>query len=244
MKERSYRRRFVTRGGVSEEAKLKKRAIGLGILTLLLVGFLVIWGIPFLIRFAVFLGDLRSSSEPEVVNDAIPPLPPKFSFIPEATNSATISVSGFAEKGAKLDIYFNEELFVETVSDESGEFEVEKVNLQEGANTIFAYAFDEAGNESEMSKRIEIVYDSQPPKLEVESPKESMVVYDQRFEVKGKTDLEGVKVTVNDHVVMIEKEGQFTYPIDLAEGANKIKIIAEDMAGNKAESEATVTYKL
>jgi len=235
-------RRFITKEYGDQEKDLRKKAILLGVVTLLLIIVIIFFGVPLLIRLASFLGSLKSD-QPEVLQDTIPPLPPKFSFSPEATNSAVLNISGFTEPKANVEVYLNDQMLTKTSSGESGEFIVEKVDLQRGKNNLFAYATDDAGNRSEKSKDLEIIFDDEPPVLEIESPSGNQTVYDQRLEVKGKTDPEAVKVTVNDHIVLLEKEGKFSYKIDLAEGSNDVRIIAQDVAGNKTEKTFIITYR-
>lgn len=235
--------RFVRRGESEQEAKIQKRAILFGFLTLILLVAIALWGIPFLIRFAAFLGEVRQTTESEVTEDKIPPPSPQFSAIPEATNSALINLSGFSEPNSKVKIYLNDQLVAETQADQNGEIQIEKIHLQKGKNVLYAVAIDEARNESEPSEAIEILFDDKPPNLEISSPADNETVYDQKIEIKGETESDQIKVTVNDHLVLVEKEGKFTYTYELAEGENKINIIAEDPAGNKTEKTLTVTYK-
>lgn len=246
MDNNSSRRRFIkTKDESPEEAKIKRRALLFGFLTVVIVISLLLWGVPFLIRFAVFLGELKSETEPPVAEDTIPPLPPQFSPLPEATNSATIKVAGFTEKGAEVEVYLNNQLLTKVASDDKGEFQLEKVVLNKGENTLFAYAYDKAGNKSDLSEKIKIIFDDQPPSLTITSPEEEeKTVYEPELEVKGETDSEEVKVTVNDHVVLLEKGGKFTYRVVLAEGKNEIKVVAEDPAGNKTEKTLIIHYHL
>ena len=242
MNRKALKRSFVVRREtIGEEKKIKNRAIFLGFITLLLIIILALWGVPFLVRFAAFLGDVKSGNEPVVAEDTIPPLPPQFSFVPEATSSAMIVIGGFAEQGAEVDVYFNDELLAETKADENGEFQIEKISLKKGLNLLFALANDEAGNLSDKSKVLEIIYDNEPPVLEIQSPENGQTVYDQTIEVKGKAEADS-KITINDYLVMSEGEGSFSYSLDLAEGSNEIIIIAEDIAGNKTESKLNITY--
>jgi WD40 repeat protein len=226
-----------------EEEKLKKRSIFLGVLTLILGAGIIIWGVPLLVRLASFLDNLKSSSQNQDAGkeDQIPPLPPRFSYIPEATNSATISLTGFSEKGSQVKIYVDDELLVETNADEEGEFSVEKIFLNEDKNTIYGIAIDEAGNNSEPSEKATIVFDNQPPQLTIESPADRETLYEPTVEIKGKTDPEA-KLTVNDHLVLLESDGAFSYRYELATGGNEINIISQDPAGNKTEKKLTITY--
>jgi hypothetical protein len=242
MNRKPAKRSFVVRREtISDEKKTRNRAIFLGFITLLLIIILALWGVPFLVRFASFLGDIKTESEPAVASDTIPPLPPQFSFVPEATNSSSLVISGFAEQGADIEVYFNDELLAETEADENGEFQIEKISLNSGTNSLFALATDEAGNLSDKSKLLEVTYDNEPPTLDIQYPEDGLTVYDQQLEIRGITDPEA-KVTINGYLVMTESEGAFSHFIDLAEGDNQIVITSEDIAGNKTEKALTVNY--
>jgi hypothetical protein len=244
MRKREKRKfKFIQREVVDQEAKIRRRAIFFGFLTLILLTLVTLWGIPLLIKFATFLGEIRQSNDAKVVEDKIPPPSPQFSAVPEATNSAVLNISGFSEPNSTVEIYLNDKLVAETQADQKGEIQVEKIYLQKGQNTLYGVAIDEAKNKSELSEPIEIVFDDDPPKLEITSPQDKTTVYDQKIEIKGKTESEQIKVTINDHLVLLEKEGEFAYSYELAEGENKIDVIAEDPAGNKTEKTLVVTYK-
>jgi len=216
-----------------------------GALTLLFAGALVVWGIPFFVRLADFLGQAKNKSQEQAASreDQIPPLPPRFVFIPEATNSASIPLKGFSERGSQVQLYLNNKMVAETDTDEEGEFSLEKIILSLGENNIKAKAIDKAGNESELSAKSLIVYDNKPPILEMESPEDGSTIYDQTIEIKGKTDPDA-KVTVNEHLVIVESDGNFVYQFEMAEGKNDIQILAQDLAGNKTEKKLTVTYHI
>jgi hypothetical protein len=244
MNRKPAKRSFVVRREtITDEKRTRNRAIFLGFLTLLLIIVLALWGVPFLIRFASFLGDIKTENEPVVADDTIPPLPPQFSFVPEATNSSILVISGFAEQGADVEVYFNDELLTETRADENGEFQIEKISLNIGKNDLFALATDEAGNLSDKSKVLEVIYDNEPPNLDIQYPEDGLTVYEQQLEIRGVTEPEA-KVTINDYLVMTESDGIFSHIVDLSEGDNQIVIVSEDIAGNKTEKTLTVNYHL
>jgi len=238
----SGQRRFTKRENRQLENKSKKIAIILGLLTLIFIIIIVLWGIPILANLAGFLGELKNPEQPTISEDTIPPVPPRFAAVPEATNSAIVNINGSSEPKSKIDIYLNSELFVTTKADEEGEFHLEKVSLKRGENTLSAFAFDDAENQSNSSEEIKIVFDDMPPDLEIFQPKEEETVYEQKIEIRGKTESEEIRITINEHLTLVEKEGNFTYPFELTEGENKIKIAAEDLAGNKTEKELNVVY--
>lgn len=226
----------------SEEDKFRKKTIFFGGLTLLLGLAIVIWGIPFFIRLAELLDEKKNVSDLQVTNeDIIPPVPPRFAYVPEATNSASIPLVGYSEKNSDVEVFLNDELAVKTEVDEEGEFSVEKIFLDLGENSLYSIAIDEAGNTSDKSDLYSIIYDNTKPELEIETPSGNETVYDQTLQIKGKSE-PNAKITVNGSLVLSDSDGNFTYDYELAADKNEILIIAQDAAGNVSSKNFTITY--
>ncbi len=236
----SGKKQFLVKNGPSEEEKIKRRAIIFGLLTLALIISIFIWGIPLFIRLVGSLTELKSEQEQNLTQDVIPPPVPRLSFLPEATNSAVLTITGFTEPRAEVVIEFNQKQ-ITTQADEEGKFILEKLNLDPGENQVRALAIDAAGNKSEYSKPLKVVYDQEPPKLEILSPQDGIAVEERNLEVRGVTEPEA-RVLVNDHLVIVDEEGKFNTRLILKEGGNQIKIVAQDLAGNQTEKTLTVTY--
>lgn len=232
--------KFRVRKRLTEEDRIRNRAIVFGLLTVILAVVFVIWGFPLFVRVVGFLGDLKSRSEENLVGDTIPPIAPRISYIPEATNSATMPLSGFTEPNVKVVVSFNQEI-IETSANEEGNFSVEKIILTEGENSLSLWAEDEAENKSEATEVFEIIYDIQPPDLNIEFPQNKVALEEQNIEVKGQTE-PSARVLVNDHVVIIDEVGGFVENLTLREGGNEIVIIAQDNAGNETKESISVTY--
>lgn len=213
---------------------LVKKAIIFSLLTIFLVFLAIFGGTRFLIHMATFLGELKSSKEFVETEKTTPPFPPKLRPLPEATNSEKITLQGFAEPGATVKIFLNEEVKKEVIADADGSFMVEEVELSLGRNKIKAKAINQAGNESQDSGVIIIEYDKTPPELEIEKPKE-----EKETKIVGKTE-PGVTLKINAHLVILDPEGNFSYPLTLLEGENKVLIEAEDLAGNKTSQSLTL----
>ncbi|MGB9911132.1 MAG: hypothetical protein ACPLKP_00855 [Microgenomates group bacterium] len=222
------------------EKKEIRRAVLFLILSFFLLFLFINWGFPGLIKLAVYLGNLKSNSGNQK-DDIIPPPPPTFSFIPEATSSATINLAGFAEPGVKVEIFLNGEKEKEVISLQDGTFSTGTIVLNEGENELYIKAIDNAGNQSQPSEKFKIIYDATPPELIIEKPKDGDTFYnlDNKIEIKGKSEPD-VQITVNDHLAIVNPQGEFSYPLTLSLGENKIKIVATDIAGNQTEKEITV----
>ena len=224
-----------------QKTKNLRQAVFFSLLTLLLVLAIFYFGLPTLIKLSVFLGNLRSSSVVPPSEDKIPTTPPIILPLPEATSSAKISLSGFAEPAATIEILNGGISQIKTVAESDGSFKINNLEITAGRNEIYAVATDKAGNISQPSEKIIVIFDNTPPKLEVLQPEDNATFYGfpKSIEVKGKTDEEAT-VTINDHLAIMEAEGKFSYSLTLVRGENKIKIVATDKAGNQIEQELTV----
>jgi len=234
------KKKFRVRDNSSEEAKIRRRAIIFGVLTIVLGLLLIVWGIPLFIKLIGILADIKTQNEEVIDQDVIPPPVPRLLSVLEATNSAQLPISGFTEPGARVKIKLNDEE-IETRADADGKFSIGKLMLRKGENRITAVAIDEANNQSETSEENIIVYDDQPPDLEIEAPKGGEIVEEGNIEIKGKTEPKA-RVLVNDYIVVVDESGKFSTKILLKEGGNRIVVTAQDKAGNKTEKEITLTY--
>jgi len=224
-----------------QESKSIKLAFFYGFLTFLLALGVVFFGIPLLIKLAVFLGNVRSSSLPVETQDQVPPSPPIFTTNFEATSSSRMTLAGYAEPGSSVLISLNGLQKEEIVADSEGLFKTE-MNLSQGANKIEAMAKDQAGNESAPSNQLEITFDNEPPELELTFPEEERAtVHEEKINLTGNTEPEAT-LSINEKLVIIGREGNFEYPISLKEGDNEISLNVEDRAGNKTEKMVTINY--
>jgi len=225
-----------------EEKRNLRKSFLYGFLTILLGIAIFFLGVPALIKLAVFVGKINSSSTPPEQTDNVPPSPPVFEPAFEATNSATISLSGFAESESTLKLFFNNEE-KEVLVDNSGTFIFNDLKLKEGQNRIYAVAIDKVGNESSDSKRVSVLYDNEAPELEINQPQDGETITDDnnKIEIVGQTE-EGTDVLVNDHFVVVDSEGNFNYQISLDKGENEIKVLTEDSAGNQTEKIVKINY--
>ncbi len=225
---------------LTEEDKIRRRALIFGVLTLILSVALVIWGIPLFINLVDFLGEVKSEADQVTITDIIPPSVPRLSYIPEATNSAEFEIKGVTEPEAIVKVKVNNDV-IESEVDEEGLFEIDKVILEKGTNKIIAWAVDADGNESEKTDQFEITYDTVSPDLEITKPDDGSEVDEQELEVSGRTE-PSARILVNERVIIVNQDGEFVEQVILQEGENEINVVAEDSAGNTEEVTLTVTY--
>lgn len=181
-------------------------------------------------------------------SDNIAPSPPTTFSLPEATNSATIKISGFAEPGGNVKLLVNNSEKDSQIADKEGKFTFTDVKLETGQNQIVTVVKDKAGNESQPSRSQAVVFDKEPPSLEVTAPENGNIIKEEKgkqtfLAVSGQVE-EGTRVTVNGNLAIVRDEGKFEYRLLLLkEGDNRITIEAQDAAGNKTTVGKTVIYK-
>ena len=220
------------------------KTIFLGLLTVCLFVLVVVFGLPFLVRFSVFLGDARNGNSQDVEDIVLPPLAPRLIVPYEATNSARIVIKGLAEPRVMVELLKND-VAVDTVkvSDE-GDFSFDFVDLSDGENEFSAVAMTEEGGSSVLSEVLLVLFDNVPPVLEMQNPVEDKLTVDyDDFDVLGKSEL-GVSVLVNGRVAMVDDEGGFKIKMQLQMGKNEFEIVVRDLAGNETRRKIEIIYDI
>lgn len=225
-----------------EEKQNRKKATGFILLTIATVAFMIFYGIPLLAKVSNFAYDLKKSGETIESNDTTPPPPPRFFDIPTYTNKTTLEIKGSTEPAAKVTIDLNSKT-TEVLANNDGEFS-QTLELWDGDNTLFAYAKDSSGNQSQDSASYKIIYDSKPPDLSVTAPAEGATFYgpkNKQLNVTGTTE-EDAQVQVNDRFVIVDSSGNFSSLFSLNEGENTFNVKSQDQAGNIKETSVKVNY--
>lgn len=227
-----------------EDRKNIKNAYYYVFLSILAIVFLIFFGIPTLVKFAGFIGDIAKSDKPVELNDTTPPAPPQFEDLPEFTKNEKLDIQGKSESGATVSIRTNNNIS-EVVTNNDGIFNF-VFNLKKGENTIDAKAKDKSGNESTQTKTYTIIYDNQEPVLEINSPVDGTSYYgsgQKQLTIKGSVN-EAVDLTINDRVVVIKEDNSFLYTTTLNEGENKFEVKAIDPSNNETSTTLTVNFSL
>jgi len=228
----------------TEEKQNIRRAIFFTFLTVVSILAFIFFGLPVLAKFAGFLADLRKSGLPIERGDTTPPAPPKLESLPEYTNEFSVEIKGTTEPGATLILFLNSKE-EEAVADKDGEFNF-TFKLNKGENSVSLKARDAAGNESQKTDVYKIIFDNEPPGLEITSPEDGKEFYgskERQVSINGQTE-EGASVTINDKIVAVDANGSFTFVTTLSEGENSFTIKAEDRAGNSTEASLTLHFTL
>lgn len=237
-------RQFVrkTRLERKTDEQITKKTMTLGLVTVLFLVFLVVFGIPFLVRFAVFLGDMKNRNQPTSTDTTLPPLAPRMFIAYEATNSAKINISGTAETKTAVELLKNDTLVTKSEVSVTGDFAFDNIDLDKGLNRFSAVAISEKGVRSTVSKEVAIVFDDQPPELVVFTPEKDEVTVDTAdYTISGSSE-KGVSITINARVAMVDNDGKFKLKVQLSSGKNEEEIIATDTAGNQTKKTVRITY--
>ncbi|MEK9201188.1 MAG: hypothetical protein AAB909_04420 [Patescibacteria group bacterium] len=227
-----------------EEKRSVRTATLLGIGTVVLIILVVIMGVPTVVKMAAFLAEINSANKPVDKNDFIPPPPPLLSNPYPATNSASQVITGSAEPGVTVHLSRQDERVAELVAAEDGSLHFGDVRLVEGENKFSAVAVDSGGNISQTSRNLTIFYLTKQPTLEISAPSEGTTVSgsNAKLEVKGKTDV-GARIIVNQRLVIVDSEGNFSTLVTLVSGENKLVVEARDQATNVSKKEIVVNYQ-
>ena len=227
-----------------EEKRTKRQLVLVlaGIVAILALVFTL--GIPLIVGISVLLGNIRNSSSLPVSSDITIPVPPVIFTTAEATNSAQILVEGYGEPESTLKLYVNEAEVKKILIGREGTFSFPDIGLDRGENLIYATSTDEAGNESNQSQEIKVIYKKDGPKLELQEPSDGQEFRKNQQEmlIKGITDT-ATSVTVNDRFVSVKDDGAFEYKLKLNDGENSLIVISRDSAGNETKIERKVIYQ-
>jgi len=187
---------------------------------------------------------MRSRVAVEESVKVIPPSAPRMIIPYEATNSALIKVSGYAENETEVELLLNGVSYEKEEVDEDGSFVFEEINLVEGDNYIQALTISKDNISSEMSPTFSVSYDKIAPYLNITNPSEDSVeVESLDYEIRGETE-SGASVTVNNSIAVVDDMGQFKLKIQLISGQNEVEIISRDLAGNETKKKVKIKYVL
>jgi len=225
---------------IEEKRNLRATLIygGLSIVTLVI---LIFFGFPLIIKFSSFLSELGKSKQPIDTLDKTPPPPPTLQIPTLYTKEQSIQITGKAEPASTVKIFFNNKK-KEALVDSEGFFS-KTILLEKGVNTLYAIAVDQNANQSGESKRLTVIYDNEPPNLQILEPTTTNFygLRQKNVTIKGKTDPES-SVTVNEKFVVVANDGIFSHLVSLSPGENSFTIKASDQAGNATETVLTLFW--
>ena len=173
------------------------------------------------------------------------PQTPLFNAPSSDTSQARLSLTGYGTPDSHVQFIINGEARPEYALriGVNGEFSL-VVNLEEGANTIQAYSYDDAGLESGLTKVYTVTLDRSTPKIDLETPVSSQEFTgraQQTITVSGNTE-PNAKILINAVAGIADQDGHFAVNYLLNEGSNLLQISATDKANNQDKVLITVSY--
>jgi hypothetical protein len=81
-----------------------------------------------------------------------------------------------------------------------------------------------------------------PPKLQVTNPSDNQIFQESMVEVRGNSDRDAV-VYINEELINLDKQGNFSEEISLSPGGNTILIEAVSRRGRKSIIERKIFYQ-
>ena len=114
--------------------------------------------------------------------------------------------------------------------------------LAEGAHTVRASVFDLAGNSVRSTLSFEIVFDTDPPVIEILSPAPQQILPNRYVEVHGTVSDDGLVdgVVVNGQRAVVA-DGLYEVSLQLTEGLNVLEATATDSVGKTSTVSIQVT---
>lgn len=217
-------------------------------LSVVFVGLAISLGLAFIFvvlpnfgRISVLLG--RADAGLPVFEDTVPPQRPIVAGTPSATNTASLRIQGFTEPGSTAYLVWDGVEAKQVGVDDSGEFSFSLL-LKDGPNELVVFAEDAAENQSPTSEPVVVVFDNEPPSLEIEAPEDGASftgTNNQRMTFTGTTEA-GTRVFLNGRLVAVKSDGVFESTVFLSEGETTYTIEARDQAGNTTTEERTVRF--
>lgn len=211
------------------------------ILVLLIVFFATI-GFRLVINASIWISGISkdSASISQVDSDRGFLLAPELYDVPDATNSATLAVSGRGTPDTTLTIYLNDEV-AEEVELDSDEFNT-RIILTAGYNEIYLETYDKKRKKTKDSETYTVSLLTGKPSLSITSPQEGDTRDKPELTVIGETDKD-VSIRINNSPVTVGSDGSFQKNIRLKEGDNTVTIRAIDRAKNTTEESINVRYE-
>jgi len=163
------------------------------------------------------------------------------SSIPQATNSASIIISGSVLNFDILYFYLNDEK-VKEVETSSDTFSEEIGDLEKGENNVYILAKLKDSKIQKKTITYKVFYIDAKPKLSISEPADNLTTNNQEIKVKGNTDKE-IYIRINDLPVVVDANGNFETTVRLKDGDNQIIVTASDIAGNTETVSLKVIYQ-
>ncbi len=224
-----------------EQRQLVLQTVWFVVLGIVILGVFVVVIMPNAIKFFFKFLDSNKGMD---VSDQMPPQIPILAAPLDATSSASVALSGFAEADSSVVFVLNGSEISRVKAGADGTF-TQDLRLDQGENGLEVYGVDGAGNESAKSITYQVYMDNLPVEIKVDEPAAGAQIEgrkNQNLTIKGMAKPDA-KVYVNDRLNYAKADGSFSILYSLSEGENKLKIKVVDKAGNQAETELIVQFR-
>lgn len=228
---------------LSEQERKIYRRLGLTLVLIVLISSAVyLWGVDMVVGLSSFWREFFPNSQvvsvgPDTEISADPLLAPRLDPLPQYTREQKVDVKGWSQAGMEVKIFLNGVEAATILVDKNGRFEFIGLEIKDGENEIFAKMYAQS-KESDSSKVEHVTLDLTKPQIEVNYGDVSDTGL---IPISGKTET-GDSVFINEHRAIVQNDGTFSYELQLLAGANQIKIVAKDLAGNEETFDKSIDY--
>ncbi|MDJ0869119.1 MAG: Ig-like domain-containing protein, partial [Myxococcota bacterium] len=158
---------------------------------------------------------------------------PVLAPVASPTPDTTLSVSGTAFPGDEI-VVTGGAGPASSSADASGAFSVD-VGLRPDRSQVLVVTARNPANGATAAASLQVVQDSTPPSLSIDSPADAATVPTDRVAVTGAAaDATGIATLTVDGVRVAPAGGRYQAQVALDVGANSIAVVATDAAGNRA----------
>lgn len=217
------------------------KTIGYLLLLIIVIIFLATVGVRLLLNTSIFISNFINNGKTSDTRHTTELLgKPIIVDLPDATHSATIVVTIDNVKNTDIAISVNDVVQNE-LSSAQNSVETE-IDLDEGENTVQIETTDPKTNDKKQSPIYRISYIQKKPELEITAPIDGMITGKEDITVSGHAGVD-ISVRVNNQPVVVSSDGSFSTVVKLANGENKIEVIAQNQAGTTETQMVTVRYE-
>lgn len=218
-----------------EKRKIISQIVGLSVVIVLLIVLFLVIIFPELVHYT----GVKNSENYTPETRQVKPQMPTFNAPAPNTKDSQLTISGFGPASSQVQFIFNGETTSEYLlsTDSDGAFSL-TLQLNEGENTLQAYAIDDTGLESDMTKEYQINFDQTVPTLLIDDLRDGQEIIGKEkknLTIKGTTEAKAT-VLVNTQQTQADEDGNFSLEYTLSEGDNQLQIYALDAAGNQSET--------
>jgi len=231
----------MTRLDRHQQKEFQRKVMILGIAFIVLLTLLIGIGLKVILNLGTIVGPKDSASKDSSSQDQLFATL-SIDQVPEATNSASFIISGSSTNLDEVAVLLNDKPVKTIDVTKEPNFTQEVMGLIKGKNKLQLKGRVANNKLIKETEAHTVFYSNDKPKLDISEPTDNSKIYKRDLKVAGSTNA-GNSVKVNDRPVVIYSGGNFNATVQLNEGENKVKIDAQDNAGNIQTKALTITYQ-